>query len=279
VISSVCKKLFPGDSGCLGIMDQFRTRLNIVDFWGNPPTKSLKAGIENYYDPLTISGDMLGILSLCFRAHKSDNSDSKLPANIEAKRKILTKVTELYALSLVNLRLRETLRMESIRDPLTGLYNRRYMEESLEREAYRAKRHNTSIGIIILDVDYFKSFNDTYGHEGGDLVLQELGTFLQKHIRGEDIACRYGGDEFLLILPEVPLEIVVQRAKELHLAAKKLSITHQGRSLHITISAGVAMLFNHNGDVKEAVKAADTALYQAKNKGRDQVVVASSGQF
>ena len=150
------------------------------------------------------------------------------------------------------------------------------MEESLEREARRAKRHNTPIGIIMLDIDHFKHFNDIFGHEAGDIVLKELGTFLRANTRGEDIACRYVGEEFLLILPEVPREIVIQRAQELHIGVKKLKIVYRGRLLHITISAGVAILPDHNPNVKEVVKAADTAMYRAKENGRNQVVVATS---
>jgi diguanylate cyclase (GGDEF)-like protein len=227
--------------------------------------------------PISISGEMLGILSLCCdHGQPVDTNNGKGNHTIETKRMALTRVAEHYALSLVNLRLRETLRMECIRDPLTGLYNRRYMEESLEREARRAKRHNMPIGIIMLDIDHFKHFNDIFGHEAGDIVLKELGSFLRAHTRGEDIACRYGGEEFLLILPETPLKVVAQRAKELHAGVKKLKIVYRGRLLHITISAGVAVLPNHSSEVKEVVKAADVAMYRAKENGRNQVVLATS---
>ena len=117
------------------------------------------------------------------------------------------------ALSLSNLNLRETLQHQSIRDPLTGLFNRRYMDETLERERQRAARSDTSLGVIMLDIDHFKKFNDMFGHEAGDTVLEELGVLLKNHVRGSDIACRYGGEEFVLILPESPLEIVIERAE------------------------------------------------------------------
>ncbi len=296
VVGRVCKKLFPLDSGCLCIMDRLQTRLKVVELWGNPlhskseikietpNTSSLLCPRLNFCPdqdclcaPISASEEILGLLSLCFRQGKSSDSDNNGdPNTIKAKQMALTRVAEHYAVSLVNLRLRETLRMECIRDPLTGLYNRRYMEESLQREARRAKRHNTSIGIIMLDIDHFKNFNDIYGHEAGDIVLKRLGSFLQRHTRGEDIACRYGGEEFLLILPETPLEVVVQRAKELHLGVKEFRIIYQGKPLQITISAGVAVMPEHSFNVKEVVKAADTALYQAKENGRDQVMVALS---
>jgi len=309
VVSRICQKLFPSDSGCLCIMEYSEARLKVVNFWGRSPhnfresagnvgqasdfgkthviehldTGSLLCPRLNFCPdndclcvPISILGEMLGILSLCCEPAESADSNSKDKHKMEAKRMILTRVAEHYALSLVNLRLRETLRMECIRDPLTDLYNRRYMEESLEREARRAKRHNTPIGIIMLDIDHFKNFNDIYGHEAGDIVLKELGSFLRRHTRGEDIACRYGGEEFLLILPETPLEIVIQRARELHLGVRKLKIVYRGKHLHIKISAGMAVLPDHSPNVKEVVTAADAAMYRAKENGRDQVVIASS---
>jgi diguanylate cyclase (GGDEF)-like protein len=133
----------------------------------------------------------------------------------ESKRMVVTRVVRHYALFIINLRLRQTLKREAIRDPLTGLYNRRHMEASLEREAYRAERLHTPVGLVMLDVDHFKLFNDTYGHEAGDIVLRELGNLLRSSIRGEDIACRYGGEEFLLILPDASLDSVMERAEEI----------------------------------------------------------------
>jgi diguanylate cyclase (GGDEF)-like protein len=127
----------------------------------------------------------------------------------------------------------------------------------------------------MLDIDYFKRLNDTYGHEAGDVVLRELGALFQRHIRSEDIACRYGGEEFLLIMPEAPLEIVRHRAEELRIMVKDLlRIRWQEKTLAITISLGVAAFPNHGYHVKDIVNAADAALYQAKARGRNQVIVA-----
>jgi diguanylate cyclase (GGDEF)-like protein len=213
---------------------------------------------------------------LRFDQHQPGYSKKDHNNEIISKQMVVTRVTEHYALFLVNLRLRETLRMEAIRDPLTNLYNRRYMEESLEREIHHAERHKTSIGIIMLDIDHFKSFNDTYGHEAGDIVLRELGVLLRSHTRADDIACRYGGEEFLLIMPEAPLKVVTYRAKELHAKVKDLlRIEYQEQTLTITVSMGVAAFPDHGPGIKDVVNAADTALYQAKAGGRDQVVVAS----
>ena len=188
---------------------------------------------------------------------------------------MISRITKHYALALANLRLREALRLEAIRDPLTNLYNRRYMEESLERETQRAKRRNTPVSILMFDIDHFKRLNDTYGHEAGDVVLKQIGDLFRKYTRPEDVACRYGGEEFLLILPETPLETVLQRAEELRLTIKdRLRIPWNDTTLSITISVGVTAFPNHGVNVKEIVSAADTALYQAKRQGRDQVVAA-----
>lgn len=298
VVGQICQKLFPRDSGCLCIMDATEPHLKVVEFWGTPPDHTTVPqqdddGSDNHSNtlcpyqrvcseqdclcvPISVSGEILGLLSLCFRDdHELDLADlyQHYP---KAKQATLSRVAEQYALSLINLRLRETLRMESIRDPLTGLFNRRYMEESLEREARRAKRHDTSIGIIMLDIDHFKLLNDMHGHDAGDLVLQELGCFLQRHTRGEDIACRYGGEEFLLILPEAPAEVVIQRAHELHSGIRNLKIVYHGQPLHITVSVGVAVLPDQSANVRDVVKAADLALYQAKRSGRDHVMMAQA---
>jgi diguanylate cyclase (GGDEF)-like protein len=131
---------------------------------------------------------------------------------LQSQKALAETVAEHIALALGNLKLREKLQIQNIRDPLTGLFNRRYLEESLAREIYCAERKQQRLGIIMLDVDHFKRFNDTFGHEAGDLLLQELGNFLQTSIRKSDIACRYGGEEFLLMLPESSLETTKHRA-------------------------------------------------------------------
>src|SRR6266403_2187503 len=142
----------------------------------------------------------------------------------DSKRQLATAVAEQVGLALANLKLRETLRLLSVRDPLTGLFNRRFMQESLERELRRAARSSRPLGGILLDIDHFKQFNDSYSHEAGDIVLRELGGFLQSQIRGEDIACRVGGEEFLLILPDTSLDVTRQRAEKLREASKRVSI-------------------------------------------------------
>jgi diguanylate cyclase (GGDEF)-like protein len=155
------------------------------------------------------------------------------------------------------------------------LFNRRYLEESLEREIYRAGRKGTPLGVVMLDIDHFKQFNDTFGHEAGDAILHEIGVFLQRHVRSSDIACRYGGEEFTLIMPETSLEVACQRAEHLREAVKHVQVQHVQRSLgSIAFSFGVAVFPDHGSTAETLLRSADTALYQAKSEGRNRVCVA-----
>jgi diguanylate cyclase (GGDEF)-like protein/PAS domain S-box-containing protein len=168
------------------------------------------------------------------------------------------------------------LREQSVRDHLTGLFNRRYMEETLERELLRASRKGLSLGIMMLDVDHFKRFNDTWGHAAGDKILRELGSLLLRQVRGEDIASRYGGDEFIIILPDASREVTRERANRLCEHTPRLKTHFKGQTFEmITFSVGVAASPENGITSAEILKAADTALYLAKHEGRGRVVVAS----
>jgi len=143
-------------------------------------------------------------------------------------------------LSVANIRLRDALRAQSTKDPLTGLYNRRYLEEMLDREIRRAIRSEQHLGILMLDIDHFKKFNDTYGHEAGDAVLRETGSFLTRSIRAEDFVCRFGGEEFV-VLPTADVRAAHARAERIRAKLHDLVVMHQGRSVgSITASFGVA---------------------------------------
>jgi diguanylate cyclase (GGDEF)-like protein/PAS domain S-box-containing protein len=167
------------------------------------------------------------------------------------------------------------LRELAIRDHLTGLFNRRNMEETLEREILRAARSHHSLGVILLDVDDFKGFNDAYGHAAGDAILRELGNLLIEHVRGEDIPCRYGGDEFIIVLPDASLEATRKRANSLSEISRHLNIRLERQTLKsITLSLGVAIFPNNGSSSASILKAADTALYRAKREGRGRVSVA-----
>jgi diguanylate cyclase (GGDEF)-like protein len=193
----------------------------------------------------------------------------------ETKQRMAVTMSEHIAMALSNLRLHETLRSQSIRDPLTGLFNRRFMEESLELEIRRASRNQRPLGMIMIDLDHFKYFNDNFGHDAGDLLLKELGALLQGNIRGEDIACRYGGEEFTLILPEGTGAVTRQRAEFFKEAIQRLDIHYRGHPLgRITASMGVAIFPDHGRTAKTLVEAADKALYRSKSAGRDRVTLA-----
>jgi diguanylate cyclase (GGDEF)-like protein len=162
----------------------------------------------------------------------------------------------------------------SIRDPLTGLFNRRYMEEALAQEQHRTRRNDAQLAVIMIDIDHFKRFNDTFGHDGGDTILRALGEFFKEHVRGSDIACRYGGEEFVLILSPSTEEGARQRAEKIRKDAALLRVSHANRDLvGITLSFGVAMLLDDASEPAAVVKAADIALYQAKRGGRNRVVM------
>ena len=168
----------------------------------------------------------------------------------------------------------EELHYLSLHDPLTGLFNRRHMDEVLAREVQLARRKGRRLSAIMLDIDHFKRFNDQYGHEAGDAVLREVGTLLTSQVRDTDIACRYGGEEFLLLLPEFALEAAADRAEILRLKMHELDLSFQQHHLgRITVSLGVAELPEHAETGDELMAAADAALYQAKRAGRDCVVV------
>ena len=178
----------------------------------------------------------------------------------------------LAALIISNTQLRDSLKELSIRDPLTGLFNRRYMEEMLKREISRVTRQLHPLGIIMLDIDHFKRFNDTFGHVAGDKLLSQVGRFLQSQVRGDDIACRYGGEEFILILPDANVETVQNRAEQICGDVTNLQV--DGVNQKITFSLGVAMYPQHGKTIDEVIRAADAALYQAKQNGRNRVEVA-----
>lgn len=298
VLGNFLQQIFPEDAGALSIIDGGSKLLKVVVVWGGIPitqevfpkeecwalrtgrilgTSQRHAGICRHPDapqgveflclPMVAQGDALGVLRLQCRVNS--------PCLDESKRQLAVTVAEQTTLALANLLLRETLRHQSTRDPLTGLYNRRYLKEAMEREIYRAERHQGSLGLIMLDVDHFKQFNDRFGHDAGDELLRELGKFLMARTRQPDFVCRYGGEEFLVILPETTLRAAVNKAEQLREKFKRLTIVYQGRILgRTTISLGVAAFPEHGITPKSLIQTVDKALYQAKEEGRDRVVAA-----
>jgi diguanylate cyclase (GGDEF)-like protein len=306
VIGHSAEKLFPAESGGLYVFNISRNLVEAVAHWGNTGRKervfapddcwALRRGqvhvVENPSGgllcrhleappraasmcvPMMAQGEALGLLHLLGHEEEPVRPEELRKSLSESKQRLAVTVAGHIALSLANLRLREVLRNQSIRDPLSGLFNRRYMEESLERELHRAARKQRPLGLILLDLDHFKLVNDTYGHEAGDGLLREVGFFLQSRTRREDIACRYGGEEFLLILPEASLESTRQRAEQLRQDYKNLTVHRRGRSVGaVTVSLGVAVFPEHGSSATALLRAADAALYCAKTEGRDRVVV------
>jgi diguanylate cyclase (GGDEF)-like protein len=217
-------------------------------------------------------GDTLGIIYLDTGISKKLSDTT--PLN-EARERAVRTIAEHLSLAVANLNLRETLRIQSIRDPLTGLFNRRYMEESLERELRRALRKEFFLSVLMVDIDHFKTFNDAWGHEAGDAVLRELAALFQKQLRAEDIACRYGGEEFLLVLPEADLEAARKSAERLLNGVRSMQISHYGRIMKdLTLSVGIACYPEYATTPEGLIHAADVALYRAKENGRNQCVIA-----
>jgi diguanylate cyclase (GGDEF)-like protein len=181
-------------------------------------------------------------------------------------------------MTISNIRLRESLHQQALHDPLTNLFNRRYLEDALRREEQRARRRGSVVGIIMLDVDHFKHFNDTYGHDGGDALLRVLGQFLRTRMREEHTVCRYGGEEFAIVLPDTTQEHALKWAEAVRTGVESLEVEHYGQPLsNVTTSIGVAVFPTHGDSLGAVLVAADKALYRAKQEGRNRVCSAERG--
>jgi len=181
-------------------------------------------------------------------------------------------LSEYLSLSIANVKLSESLSDSLFKTRQSGLYNRRFMEESMQREMLRAARKQTHIGIIMGDLDHFKKFNDVYGHAAGDKIITQIGKLFKERFRGSDIACRYGGEEFLIILPESSPEDTFKRA-EAYAGNQEDGHGFPGQILgSITMSMGIASYPENGTRMEELLRVSDTALYKAKQEGRDKVV-------
>jgi diguanylate cyclase (GGDEF)-like protein len=214
--------------------------------------------------PLIAQGESLGWLYL------SAVGSGPLP-----KLAVAVAAADQLALALANLKLRQSLRDLSVRDPLTGLFNRRYLSESLAREIARARRRGKTVAVMAFDLDHFKAFNDRFGHPAGDAVLVAFARILQGNSRSEDIACRQGGEEFVLILPEMELEVAMRRAGDLMKVLERLELVHEGQVLPaLTTSIGLAIYPTHGATPDALLAQADAALYEAKSHGRNRFSIA-----
>jgi len=295
--------LFPNYEGALYILSPSRTDLELLANWGaglaggeertispeacwalrrGRPYMVENAGAAMVCDhlrdsprtpyaclPLMAKTDVIGMLHL--RESPNARSASGIVSDLGD---MVPDLCGLLAMSISNLRLKETLKVQSIKDTLTGLFNRRYMEECLQREIWRASRTERQIGVVMADIDHFKNLNDVYGHGAGDYVLSAFGNLVNAQIRGSDIACRYGGEEFTIILPEATAQDAPWRANDLREKVRSLKLTYGGRELPtVTISMGVSTYPVNGTTSEELLNAADAALYKAKLAGRDRVVV------
>jgi diguanylate cyclase (GGDEF)-like protein len=221
--------------------------------------------------PLQAQGETLGMVTV-------ECPTAEAAAMTEARESAVVSVAEMAAMAMAGLRLRHKLESQSIRDGMTGLFNRSFMEVALDRELQRASRHGKPVAVMMVDVDYFKQLNDSFGHEAGDVVLREVAECLRTGVRVEDIVCRYGGEEFVIILPELGVRSAMERAETLRRRVGELGVRLHGRALReVTISIGVAIYPEHADSGEELLRHTDRALYAAKHHGRNRVVQAESG--
>lgn len=297
-IGLIAAELFVGQSGGLAVFLESGRYLETVSRWGgedllentfavedcwalrrglphdvpDPRTNLLCSHFVRTPDhgyrclPLTVKGGTIGILYLgAVETAAEEDRDSQ--------RQLAITVGEAIKLTMANLQLRKRLHEQATRDPLTHLFNRRYLEDTLPRELHHAIRRGTPLCIAMLDLDHFKNFNDTYGHEAGDLVLRETSRVLCENLRLSDIACRYGGEEFLLVLPDSTPEDTNQRLEQIRVAFAKMEIRNNGQVLATpTFSAGIAAAKIHGSSPDDLLRAADDALYAAKQAGRDRIL-------
>ncbi|MBK5966972.1 hypothetical protein CCR95_23610 [Thiocystis minor] len=298
-IARGAEPLFVGCSGGLAMLDEAGTaHLRVVATWGDPSVLPATFPLDDCWGmrrgdchtvtaearslhcrhlghpppsaaicvPLSVRSETLGLLHL--------GTDTRALQELQP---IVMAVGETIKLALSNIKLQETLREQAIRDRLTGLYNRRYLDEILPRELQRSQRRGESLAVAMLDVDHFKGFNDRYGHEAGDAVLGAIGALLNRSLRAGDLACRYGGEELTVVLPGASLEEAGACLENLRTAILQLRVPYQDGDLPaITVSIGVTVLGEEPPDAAALLARADAALYRAKADGRNRVIVANA---
>ena len=235
------------------------SEIHCTHFAGPPPERYLCM-------PIIAHGNTLGVLHV-------QCADDSVVQSVNQRMDGLRQLVQLAGMATATLNLRTKLENQSIRDSLTGLFNRHFMQISLERELSRAARRKQILAVFMLDLDHFKKFNDTHGHAAGDTVLKAIAEIFRSSIRAEDIACRYGGEEFTIMLPDVTPTIALERAESIRLAVRNLQVNLE-REVYgeFTVSIGVA-LYPNDGDTADLLlRRADAALYRAKRQGRNQVM-------
>lgn len=299
VTNNCCSQILPDTSGAIAIYRPSKDKLELIGAWGQqaerltgmyvaedcwalrkgntylcelkrggtccPHSKTMSVCGNSICLPLIAQGETLGVLHVY-----------ATKANHLADKQLLEEsLAEHLSLAVANLQLRHTLQRQATRDSLTGLFNRRYLTDNLDREINRSQRHKASFAVLMVDVDHFKRYNDDHGHDAGDVALQALGAELMASIRDEDIACRYGGEEFTVILTECEDNCAHSIAERILNNIRQLEIRQGNQTLpSITVSIGVALYGIHSSSSEGLMKAADEALYQAKDAGRDCVRIA-----
>jgi diguanylate cyclase (GGDEF)-like protein len=299
IVARYAPRLFPGTSGSLCMLNSSKNMVEVAAAWG-PAANSeslftpddcwaLREGRPHHVDdpesglickhvnrerqnvelcvPMIAQYEALGVLHLSKRLTAFSREGFT-----EQEMRMAEVVGRGIALPIANVHMRELFREQALHDPLTGLYNRRYLQEALDREIRRASRKQATVGLIMIDVDHFKQLNDAHGHPAGDAILRAVSALLQARTRAEDVLCRYGGDEFSIVMPEASLEDAMKRAEELREGVRQISIEMNGRIVDgISISLGAAVFPEHGATLDMLVREADSALYAAKTSGRNRV--------
>ncbi|OGO30412.1 MAG: hypothetical protein A2Z16_00055 [Chloroflexi bacterium RBG_16_54_18] len=298
VSTEYAQKLFPGFSGALYLHDADRLMLQSTTSWGDSPPqqsvfvpsacwalrRSRAHTVEHFEEglrcqhidpgeiqpqsgficvPMQAQGQVMGMFHL---RGLSENL-------IRSLENLAVTFTSHLTISFLNITLRDTLRVQSVHDPLTGLHNRRYMEDALSREIAIASRYKRDLSLILFDIDHFKLYNDQHGHTFGDLLLKTIGEYLQMNLRSMDIACRYGGEEFLIILPDTPLSNGLLVARKIKTGLGQLRFDDAQTEVQpLQVSMGVTAYQGEDESASGLIQRADQALYQAKETGRNRIV-------
>ncbi len=298
VIELVASELFTGQNGGLAILHASGKYLETFARWGGEPLLESIFSLEDCWAmrrgqqhevadpqanvichhfirppktgyiclPLVVQGETLGLFYL-------DIPPGMNQEHATSWKQLIMTVGEGIKLSLSNLNLREIMHDQATHDPLTGLFNRRYLDDTLTRELNHARRQNAKMCIAMLDIDHFKHFNDTFGHEAGDLLLRELGRVLNENVRRSDIVCRFGGEEFVLVLLDSSLEASRKHLERIRSHVKELQVRYGDQLLGtMTLSVGLVEANEHDMTADDLLHAADEAMYAAKRAGRDRIV-------
>jgi diguanylate cyclase (GGDEF)-like protein len=229
----------------------------------------LNPGERGCCSPILIRGESSGMLRLV----EKESFDDEFAMSMDAFMGLVSVVAEDLAMAVDNLRMRKLLEKASLRDSLTGLYNRRYMEDFVLQTISRAKRNNQGFGLVLIDVDHFKKFNDQWGHVAGDKALGAIGKIFLDKLRDGDAPCRVGGEEFLMVLPDCSYEDALKKADDLRMEILKLELkSDSGQLLKVNVSGGVVAFPGHGYNFKELYEKADQALYKAKQAGRNRIL-------